>query len=229
SCDAIISVSSSSADDVASVFEIDRSKINIIPHGIDVGAFEAPAMLSPELAARTGDGYVLFVGNIEPRKNLRALAAGYRESGLARAGIKLVVAGKPAWNAEEILSDLSATPGVELLGFVSDRERIALMQHSALFAFPSLYEGFGFPVLEALAAGTVVIASDRGALRDIAGPSLRFADVDAAAISSGLLLGVSDKEARASVIASGRDWARSFSWDQSCLAHAKVYESVASA
>ncbi|CAN5594901.1 glycosyltransferase family 1 protein [soil metagenome] len=229
SCDAVISVSSSSADDVASVFEIDRSIIHVIPHGIDVEAFQSPEPLSTELAERTGDRYILFVGNLEPRKNLRALAAGYRESRLEREGVKLVVAGKPAWNSDEIVHDLSTTPGVELLGFVTDRERIALMQHCALFAFPSLYEGFGFPVLEALAAGTVVIASDRGALRDVAGPSLRFTDIDSTSISSGLLLGISNEDARANVVASGRKWARSFSWKQSYLAHAKVYESVASA
>lgn len=227
SCDAIISVSDSSADDVAEVFDLDRARITVIPHGIDLAAFSAPVALPPELRARTGERFVLFVGNIEPRKNLRALAAGFRRSGLATEGFKLVIAGKPAWNAAPILNELSATPGVELLGYVSDQERIALLQQCSLFAFPSLYEGFGFPVLEAMAAGAVAICSDRGALRDVAGPALRFAGTDEEAIAAGLHLAIEDQAARRQLLATGQAWAARFSWDESVRAHAALYHSVA--
>ncbi|MFJ4029162.1 glycosyltransferase family 4 protein [Paenarthrobacter sp. NPDC089989] len=225
STDAVITVSNSSANDVAEVFGVDPSRITTIPHGIDTNYFSAPRELSQRLQHLRSTPYVLYLGNIEPRKNLVALVEAFSLSPLKELGVKLVIAGKPAWNAEESMAVITAA-GVEHLGFVDDDERVALMQHATLFAFPSLYEGFGFPVLEALAAGTPVICSDRGSLKEVAGPSLLFEDTDAESITRGIADALGSSTALDDVRRTGLEWVRQFSWDASVDAHTTVYERV---
>ncbi|SCZ49441.1 Glycosyltransferase involved in cell wall bisynthesis [Arthrobacter sp. UNCCL28] len=225
STDAVITVSQSSADDVAQVFGMDPALITTIPHGIDTDYFARPRALGERLQHLRSTPYVLYLGNIEPRKNLIELVRAFALPGLKDLGVKLVIAGKPAWNATETMAAIESA-GIEYLGFVDDDERVALMQHAALFAFPSLYEGFGFPVLEALASGTPVICSDRGSLQEVAGPSLLFEDTDAESIARGIEGALGSSAATEQVREAGLAWARRFSWDASVEAHTAVYEKV---
>lgn len=225
STDAVITVSQSSADDVAQVFGMDPALITTIPHGIDTDYFARPRALGERLQHLRSTPYVLYLGNIEPRKNLIELVRAFALPGLKDLGVKLVIAGKPAWNATEPMAAIESA-GIEYLGFVDDDERVALMQHAALFAFPSLYEGFGFPVLEALASGTPVICSDRGSLKEVAGPSLLFEDTNAESIARGIAGALGSSAATEQVREAGLAWARRFSWDASVEAHTAVYEKV---
>ncbi|WP_216659941.1 glycosyltransferase family 1 protein [Paenarthrobacter sp. CM16] len=225
STDAVITVSRSSADDVSEVFGIDPALITTIPHGIDTEYFAQRRVLSERLQHLRSVPYVLYLGNIEPRKNLIELVRAFSLPPLKDLGVKLVIAGKPAWNAAETMAAIESA-GIEHLGFVDDDERVALMQHAALFAFPSLYEGFGFPVLEALASGTAVICSDRGSLKEVAGPSLVFEDTDAESIARGIAGAFSNSTATRHSEDAGLAWARRFSWDASVEAHTAVYEKV---
>src|SRR5581483_5989443 len=109
-------------------------------------------------------GFLLAVGTIEPRKNLRRVAAAY---GRLDGAPPLVVAGKPGWAYGDTLDVLRATPGVRLLGHVDDPTLAALYRDAAALVFPSLYEGFGLPLLEAFAAGLPALTSDRGSLADL--------------------------------------------------------------
>ncbi|WP_089249925.1 glycosyltransferase family 4 protein [Rhodococcoides kyotonense] len=228
STDAAVTVSESSAEDIAEVFGIELADIHVVPHGIDADVFAEPVSLSDEVRSRIPDDYLLYVGNIEPRKNLVALVEAMSRPDVRALGLPLVVAGKPAWNFEESMEAIEKSPNVIHLGFVSDDDRRALMQRAALFVFPSRYEGFGFPVLEAMAAGAPVLTSDRGALRDIAGPALVLGDIDADAIADGIIGAAQDSEWRAAAPARGRLWASSFTWDMSVDAHIAVYEKVVS-
>ncbi|MFE4196484.1 glycosyltransferase family 4 protein [Paenarthrobacter sp. NPDC056912] len=225
STDAVITVSQSSADDLSAVFGVEPSRITTIPHGVDTEYFAHRRELSDRLKHLRTTPYVLYLGNIEPRKNLVELVRAFALPPLKELGVKLVIAGKPAWNAAESMAAIQSAE-IEYVGFVDDDERVALMQHSALFAFPSLYEGFGFPVLEALAAGTPVICSDRGSLKEVAGPSLLFADTDAASISQGIADALGSSTALDNVREAGLAWAKHFSWNSSVDAHAEVYERV---
>jgi len=227
-CDRIITVSGSSADEISETFGVDRQDITVIHHGVDAHHFAKSVQLSQEFQQIIPGKYILYLGNIEPKKNLIALIRGYRQSKVQKEGIQLIIAGQPAWDYEETLIEIGVTPGVVYLGFVSDDDRIALMQNCELFILPSLYEGFGFPVLEALAAGAVVTSTRRGALSEIAGPSLEIDGVDSEAISHAIHTGLGDNNARLTVLERGWDWANQFSWPESVRKHLAVYKEVSS-
>lgn len=226
STDHVITVSNSSADDVHEVFGVERDRLTTIEHGIDIATFATPTELSDETKAKLPEQFVLYLGNIEPRKNLESLVKAFATPEVRALGLKLVVAGKPAWNADEIVRALDESPDVIRLGFVSDEDRRALMQACTVFAFPSLYEGFGFPVLEAMAAGTVVVTSDRGSLAEVAGPAIRFESLEIDAIAQGIVTAVSDDDARSKALTEGGDWVSKFTWDASVDKHIEVYKKV---
>lgn len=227
STDRVITVSQSSARDITEIFGVSGDRLVVIPHGIDVPSFAAPAPLSAEVSRRLPGQYLLYVGNIEPRKNLEALVAALDHAPLAGSGLPLVVAGRPAWNHAGAMAAIAASRKVVHLGFVSNADRAALMQNCALFTFPSLYEGFGFPVLEALAAGAPVAASRRGSLQEVAGPSYALGALDAPALSHQLAAALDDAAWQARCRAQGRAWAGRFSWDRSVSGHIDTYREVA--
>ncbi|NNG39270.1 glycosyltransferase family 4 protein [Flexivirga sp. ID2601S] len=223
---ALITVSESAADDVSSVFHVDRESIHVIPHGIDVRAFDGRHKLSTEVADKIPSEFVLYVGNIEPRKNLSPLIQAFSGSLLRSLGIPLVIAGKPAWNYDSTMRAITSSQDVIYLGFVSDEDRAALMQECTLFAFPSLYEGFGFPVLEAMAAGAPVATSRRGSLAEVAGPSWQLDELTAESLEMEIVSALNDRSWRSEAPNEGRAWASQFSWDRSVEAHMRVYRQV---
>lgn len=226
STDALITVSQSSAHDIAEIFDVSFDSIAVIPHGIDWASFESPVPLSREVSDLIPTEFMLYVGNIEPRKNIPALVNAVASKKVRGFGLPLVIAGKPAWNYGEAMSTIENSPDVIYLGFVSDDDRAALMQRCALFVFPSRYEGFGFPVLEAMAAGAPVLTSNCGALAEVAGPSRILKSVDTDAISSGISETLADSNWLASAALHGKEWSSSFSWAASVDAHLAVYRKV---
>lgn len=226
STDRVVTVSQSSADDVAAVFGIDRAAITVIPHGISAAYFDPAPTAAAPVVGDTDVPTVLYVGNLEPRKNLEQLVRAFDLAPLRDLGARLVIAGRPAWNFDAILETIAASPHTDHLGFVDQDTKMALMRQCDVFAFPSLYEGFGFPVLEALAAGSVVMSSSEGSLRDVAGPALRFRGLDAEAIALDLNRALTDTAARSECLAAGRAWASRFTWDRSVDAHVDLYREV---
>lgn len=224
--DAIITVSQSAANDISAVFEIDPARVRVIPHGIDHDHFSAPAEVSSVLASALPDQFALYVGNIEPRKNLRQLVRAFESPAVKSLGLPLIVAGRKAWNYEDSMMEIEAAENTSYLGFVSDEDRVALMQRATLFVFPSLYEGFGFPVLEAMAAGAPVLTSHAGSLQEVAGPSRIIDDLTAVGIADGVLSAVADNAWMSTVVDEGRTWASKFRWSASVAEHMKVYEGV---
>lgn len=228
SCDRIITVSQASAIDVAEIFDVDPNRIDVIYHGIEHTGIEQADENDPPVrtTVRDLDDYILYLGNLEPRKNVAALIRAMDD---VPAGVTLVIAGKPAWAADAIMAEIANSPRVLHLGFVSDSEREQLMRHCRLFVFPSRYEGFGLPVLEALAHGCPVLCSRRGALAEVAGPAFELAEIDESAIAAGItdaLAAVADDDTRTRLADAGRDWARQFNWQRSAEAHLAVYEEL---
>lgn len=225
-CDHVITVSHSSAADICDEFGLKESDITVIPHGLDQRAVEVPVTCPSRLEHLITEPYVLYLGNVEPRKNLVALAEAFDSPSLK--GLKLVVAGRKAWDYEASMEAFAARDCIEYLGFVSDDERAWLYAHCQLFVFPSLYEGFGLPVLEAMGAGVPVICTRRGSLAEVAGPAAAMEDTTPEAIAAGITRSLADTAWLASMRTEGPAWASRFSWDRSVREHLDVYRRVAS-
>lgn len=227
STDQLITVSRSSARDVAAEFNVDESQIHVIPHGIDVDKFAHATTLSPEATSWTlPKEFILYLGNIEPRKNVDNLVRAFQTEEMRALGLPLVIAGKPAWNYAETMAEIEKAENVIHLGFVSDQDRVALMQRCSLFAFPSHYEGFGFPVLEAMAAGAVVACSQQGSLEEIAGPAILMEDLSPEGLAESIMSALTDEGARTRCQKNGLAWASIFNWDKSVTKHIDVYRQV---
>ena len=167
-------------------------------------------VFSPDGRAAEGE-YVLAVGTLEPRKNLRRVS-----EAAARAGVELRVVGSRGWGGVD-------SPG--WLGEVSDEELAALYRGARCFVFPSLYEGFGIPVLEAMACGTPVVTGRGGATEEVAGGAAVLVDpLDAASIAAGIEEAASQRD---ELRALGLDRARTYSWGSVADAVERVWRELA--
>lgn len=166
----IIVPSQTTKDDLIKWYDASPEKIVVIPHGFtpltDSGV-PLPAGLSPH-------GYFLFIGRIERKKNLSTLIQAFSR---IKTGHKLVLAGKPGVGHKEIVAEAAKNPNVMLTGYVEDAVKAALLKNAFAFVFPSLFEGFGLPLLEAMQFGLPILASDIPATREVAGAAARYFSV----------------------------------------------------
>jgi alpha-1,3-rhamnosyl/mannosyltransferase len=172
-----------------------------------------------EVTARHGveaGAFVLAAGTLEPRKNLLRLirAHGALPLELGRAQPLLVV-GPRGWEEQEILRDAAGSDGVRLAGFVPDDDLAALYAGCSVFCYPSLYEGFGLPVLEAMAAGAAVVTSRVSSLPEVGGDAVAYADPeDERSIADALERLLRSPGERARLAALARERAGEFSWER---------------
>jgi len=113
------------------------------------------------------DTYLLYLGTLEPRKNIDGMLDAYQHSAYLRTKIPFIFAGAPGYKGDSYIKQIAHTHGARYIGYIDEREKQALYTHARAFIYPSMYEGFGFPVLEALACGTPVVASNRTSLSDV--------------------------------------------------------------
>jgi glycosyltransferase involved in cell wall biosynthesis len=188
----------------------------------------------PEIAAIVaGAPYVLAIGSLEPRKNLPYLVAAFGSIAGAHPDLRLVLAGpdgpaRPAVDAAVAELDESVRARVLITGGVSDTGRVALLAHAHVLAYPSLYEGFGFPVLEAMSIGVPVVAAQAGSIPEVAGDAATLVGpTDVRALGEALTALVDDDARRADQIARGHDQARRFSWVETAHGLAALYRRLA--
>jgi glycosyltransferase involved in cell wall biosynthesis len=207
----------------------DPDRLRIVPWGVD----PQPVTPADVDAVRTRLGlqrpYVLFVGTVEPRKNLGGVIGAV--AGLAGRDLDLVIVGPDGWN-EDLDGRLTALAGtgigVHRLGFLPPRELLPLYAGAGAFCFPSVREGFGMPVLDAMAHGAPVVTSAGTATAEVAGDAGLLVDpLDTAAITAALA-SVLDDPARAEHLrAAGRERAAGFTWDRTAELTAAAYAEVA--
>lgn len=219
----VIVPSRSTREDLLAAHPVDPSRVAVTPLGVDASAFgPAPGDLVKATCRRFGvEGpYALFVGGIEPRKNLDALV---RAFAAVKTGAQLVIAGGPVrWDPDAgerldaVIAGLPAATRARIVrtGYVSDRDKVALMTGATVLAYPSLYEGFGFPVLEGFAAGLPVLTSNVSSLPEVAGDAALTVDpLDPEAIANALAQLFDDADLRAMLSAAGLARAATFTWE----------------
>ena len=238
-CGAVIVPSVSTKGDLVERYRVPEDRVHAIPHGVDAAAFAVvPDAEVERVRERFGIGgaYVLFVGGLEPRKNLIGLVRAFAASGVDAT---LVIAGgRVRWfPAEEarVWSEVRRLPEparsrVVMTGYVSDEDKHALLAGARALAYPSLYEGFGFPVIEAMAAGTPVLTSNVSSLPEVAGEDAVLVDPkDEHAIAEGLRRLLSDGDLRERLVGPGRARAAGYTWEATARRTAEVLRSVAAA
>jgi glycosyltransferase involved in cell wall biosynthesis len=204
----VIAVSQFTASELEQVLRVPRERIRVIPNGVDdVFTADGP---------RSEGDYVLALGTLEPRKNLARTvdAAG-------RLGIELRIAGAPGWGGVDVRG-----AHVTWLGRVDDAELASLLRGARCLVYPSLYEGFGIPVLEGMACGTPVVTSRGGATQEVAGGAAVLVDpLDSADIAAGIERAVREREA---LREAGLVRVSAFTWDATARATQEVYGEISS-
>jgi glycosyltransferase involved in cell wall biosynthesis len=212
---ALIAISHATADGIAARFPAASGKVVVAPMGVSPAFAETAGGALPQGVLK--DGFVLAVGTLEPRKNLPRLVAAYQRLPAELQSVHpLVVTGRIGWDAGETVVALDALGDRAIqTGFVPDDQLVALYRHCGVFAYPSLGEGFGLPVLEAMAAGAPVLTSDRSSLPEVGGDAVAYCDpTDVASIAAELQALLTDPERRADLRRRGPPRAQTFSWDR---------------
>lgn len=234
SADAIIAVSRFTARELEDVLAVEPSRIHVVPNGIDANAPVPTASQVSTLRDRLKlpVGYLLAVGTLQPRKNIATLLAAYAKlvASLPDAP-DLVVAGSPGWGNVSVrgaAQSLGIGRRVHTPGFVPDADLAALYAGARLFAMPSLYEGFGLPALEAMAAGVPVVVSQASSFPEIVGDAgLTVPPLEVDAWAAALRRLVEEPDLARRLGDSGRERAATFTWQRAAEATAQVYRGVA--
>lgn len=213
-------------DDLARRFPEAAERVRVVPYGVDARFFVRDGNAEPP-----GPPYILFVGTIEPRKSVTTLIEAYRLLRDADAAAPdLVLAGRFGWNAGEVRRQLEApdlAPSVRVLGYVRDDELPRLYRGAVLFVYPSWGEGFGFPPLEAMAAGVPVIAGRNSALEEnLAGAAELVPAGDAAALAATLRRLLDDERRREALTRMGTERAAAFRWEETARRTVACYREL---
>lgn len=232
--DHVIAVSEATRADAIETLGLDPDRITAIPHGLDPEFRPDPSPDDAAIRSRLGvaEPYLLFVGTIEPRKNVGGLIRAFdraRRGGLD-PDLRLVLAGGRGWLSDDVYRAAYAGPvrsRIIFTGRFADADLPALYRGARALVLPSIDEGFGLPVLEALGCGTPVIASDLPALREVAGDLATFVPVGDEAALAEALLAAGDPTRRADARARGPARAAGFTWDRAVAATAGVYRRLA--
>lgn len=211
----VITISESIAAEISERFGLDRDRIEIVYPGCDLEVFK-PDAAAPE-GIRLPERYLLFVGTVEPRKNLMGILEAH-DTARARCPDlpPLVVVGGKGWRDSELSVELAKRGDhgqIILLGYVPDEAMPGIYAGAEFLLFPSLYEGFGIPIVEAMAAGCPVITSNLGAMAEAAGGAARLVDpTSTGSIAAAIVELHSDASLRTTLAGEGLTRAQDFSW-----------------
>lgn len=228
----VLADSQATKEDLMRFYGIPAEKIRVVYPGVDPAL--APVRDEDRLAAVRAKYelpafYLLYLGTLQPRKNLVRLVEAYAKSGVAP---HLVLAGKAGWLSEPILNSIASLQSpisdkIHLPGFIVDEDKAALLSGATALLYPSLYEGFGFPVLEAQACGTPVLTAKNSSLPEVAGgAALLVAAKDSEEIATGIQRIVQDEALRAELVMLGKENVARFSWEKAARETLAVFEEV---
>lgn len=229
----IIAVSRSTQTEISQLFDVEREKIDVVHEGF----VKEKRVTKEQLQAvrnryHLAPNYVFFVGSIEPRKNLPVLVKAF--DAIINSNWKkwkdwqLVIAGAKGWKYDQTMQAIKNAKcgsSIRYIGYVSHEEKVALMSGAQVFAFPSLWEGFGLPVLEAFGLGTAVLSSSLSAIPEIAeGAAVLVNPKKQAEVQAGLKELLTDPARRQELGALGKVRAQGFSWEEAARHTLRIYE-----
>ncbi|MFN7954754.1 MAG: glycosyltransferase family 1 protein [bacterium] len=232
--DVVVAISESTKADVVRYLGVDAARVEVVYGGVSAAFHPRPEPEVEEARVRYGlhRPYLIFVGTIEPRKNLVRLVRAFarlRKQGVDQ-DLELVLVGRRGWRWEEVdheIARLDLDAHVRRLGYVPEHDLPALLTGAVALVYPSLYEGFGFPPLEAMACGTPAIASAVSSIPEVVdGAGVLVDPYREDAITDAMGLVLSDRALRDSLVEAGRKRAGLFPWDRTGRALYGVYRSV---
>jgi glycosyltransferase involved in cell wall biosynthesis len=208
------------AGEVVEAFGADPGRVRVVHPGVpdlpQLSDTEMEHALQRVLPPGTGR-YCLAVGTAEPRKDLPGLVRAFGGVAASHADVSLVLAGPPGWGEDALAEAVAASPArgrIVRTGWVDDTDLAALMGRATVLAFPSLYEGFGFPPLQAMRAGVPVVATGAGSLPEILGDgALLVAPRDVDGLADALERCLADESVRRGLTAAGTAWVSRYSWE----------------
>ena len=238
--DHILAVSASTKRDLVDMLDVPTEKITVQPHGVNINQYISPTrgpfggqMFENWLYDQAfPQKYILHVGTLEPRKNIPALLHAYTALRDRRPDSPaLLLVGRPGWLFDETMSEIRRLQGqgvpIVVREHVNDGELTLLYTGAEMLVMPSFYEGFGLPVLEAMACGTVVIASDVAALPEVVGDAGLLIDPqDPETLLDAMERALTDEVWRRATRQRGIQRARQFTWEKSARIALEVYEGV---
>lgn len=235
--DAVIAISNSVKEDILEYFDIPGSKVEVVAPGFDSELYrqiQGKSMID-KIKAKYGidKKYILFVGTLEERKNLERLIKAYAIlPDYLKTDYLLMICGKKGWFFEEIfgaVKELKLEKKVIFTGYVPDEDLSFLMNGAEVFVYPSLYEGFGIPLLEAMACGTPVISSKVSSLPEVVGDAgILINPNNVEELSDAILRVLSNSELRAQLSEKGLRQASKFSWEKTAMKIVEIYNKVGS-
>ena len=231
---AIIADSQGTRGDLVDLYRTDPKRIFVVYPGRDdsIGREEDPSAIRA-VKARYGirGDYLLYLGTLQPRKNLVRLVEAFARLQPRPATLQLVLAGQKGWLYDELFArveSLGLGNHVVFTGYVAEDDKAALLSGALALVYPSLYEGFGMPVLEAMACGTPVLTSNVSSLPEVAGDAALLVDpLDINAIATGISRLITDADLRKALVEKGHAQVRRFSWTNAGREILQVLESVA--
>jgi glycosyltransferase involved in cell wall biosynthesis len=231
-CASLVAISAATRDELLARYPSAAARTAIAHPAADARFTARRADADEQALARQGvtRPYVLATGTLEPRKNLPRLIEAFTSlPEHVRAGRQLVLAGAPGWETAVTFAHVARHAGmVKTLGYVPDEDLPALYRGADVFCYPSLYEGFGIPVLEAMCCGTAVLTSRRSSMPEVAGEAARYVDpADTADIAGGLSELLSDSLLRETLVARGLKRAKQFTWEGTARSVLSVLEGKA--
>lgn len=232
--DKIVAVSENTKHDLIEILKIAADKIEVIYSGNNFLAAPLSEIESTKFFSKNSlqSGFIFSVGNIEPRKNISGLIKAYEELRKRRSDLKpqLVLAGAKGWKHRQIFKAWKNSPyqkDIKFLGYISPAEKATLFAAAAVFAYPSYYEGFGFPPLEALSAGVPVVSSNISSLPEVlGGAALLVNPYRPGDISEALELILTDNNLRTKLIVDGKKQAALFTWEKAAQRYLELFKKI---
>jgi glycosyltransferase involved in cell wall biosynthesis len=227
----LIAVSEATKKDLVREMNVDPKRITVVPEAVDLGFYYERGKNEVEQVKKElgiTKNYLLFIGTIQPRKNLLRLIEAFSKIGDKK--LELILAGKPGWLFEEIYAapkKFGIEDRVKFVGYVKDEQLPALYSGAEAFVFPSLYEGFGLPILESMACGVPVLTSRTSSMPEVSGGNAVLVNPNKTSeITRGIQTLIKDRSLYKKLSDSGKRWANQFTWERTARETIGVFERV---